>query len=58
MSFCPFMSKPDGINSNMDKMYPCISSCELYTGKQCSLKLLAKSQFDISKYLTDRNNKN
>lgn len=51
MAFCPFMSKPDGINSNMDKLYPCINSCELYTGKECSLKLLAKTQTQIANSL-------
>ena len=57
MSFCPLMSKPNGINSDMSLMYPCITTCELYTGKQCSLKLLAKSQLELSKHLADQNKK-
>lgn len=55
MSFCPFMSKPDNANIDFNKMVPCIQSCELYTGKQCSLKLLAKSQYDISKHFSEMN---
>lgn len=55
MSYYPFMSKPDNANIDFDKMIPFINSCELYTGKQCSLKLLAKSQYDISKHFSEKN---
>lgn len=48
---CPFMSKPDGINSNTDKLYPCIGSCALSTGKDCYLKLLAQAQIKIANEL-------
>lgn len=53
MSFCPFMSKPNGIDSTMDKLYPCINSCELHTDKGCSLKLLAKVQTQIANTLNE-----
>lgn len=46
--FCPFMSKPDGINSNVDKLYPCIGSCALLIGKECSIKVLAQAQIKIT----------
>lgn len=57
MSFCPFMSKPDGINSTMDKLYPCIKTCELYTGSECSFRLLAKSQYQIAKNSIEKDDK-
>lgn len=45
---CPFMSNPDSINSNADKLYPCIGSCALLIGKQCSIKVLAQVQIEIA----------
>lgn len=41
---CPLMSRPEGINSNVDKLFPCIGSCALLIGKECSIKILAKSK--------------
>lgn len=49
MAFCPFMSNPDGLNNSIEKLYPCINTCALYTGSECSFKLLAKSQYQIAK---------
>lgn len=40
MSFCPFMSNPKNALDN-DSLYPCVQTCELYTGEECSFKLLA-----------------
>lgn len=45
---CPFMSKPDSINSSADKLYPCIGSCALLIGKECSIKILAQAQIKIA----------
>lgn len=57
MSFCPFMSKPGNINASTDKLYPCINTCELHTGKQCSLKLLAIAQTNIANSLNEQTRK-
>ena len=54
---CPFLSNPDGISSNPDKLYPCIGSCALLVGKECSIKLLAEAQYKIAKDLSAKNDK-
>jgi len=51
MGICPFMSNPKN-SMDMDALYPCINSCALYTGSECSLKLMAKSQYEIAKNST------
>ena len=49
--FCPFISQANGINSSSDKLYPCIGSCALSSGKDCYLKLLAQAQIKIANEL-------
>ncbi|MEG1705054.1 MAG: hypothetical protein RR290_00575 [Clostridia bacterium] len=58
MSICPFMSKPDNIHSNINTLCPCINSCELYTGNECSFKLIAKSEYQLAKLLSKDNKNN
>lgn len=53
MSFCPFMSNPKDI-TDTNSLFPCINSCELYTGKECSFKTIAKSQYTIAKKTTEK----
>lgn len=57
MSFCPFLSQSSTIDSGFEKLYPCIQSCELYTNKGCSLKVLAIAQNKLSNITNQENDK-
>lgn len=50
---CPFMSKTNGLNTNPDKLFPCIDSCSLRIGKECAIKVLAKSQIQNNNDIKD-----
>ena len=57
MAHCPFLSNRSESNSTSSNLHVCLKTCALYTNQGCALKVLAESQYQISKKINSQNDK-